>query len=173
VEVLKRTPGTGGRGGDLDSRTEGRSSPVDEHGAVCIGREDAHVTFHGPVWENGRVGSVIVSVHQSGLDVSRRVDLTTGDDSIAPYFESLAIAPFFESLAVEWKGWEGAREWSDGEFRMVCWHDGIGQVVIEVGLGFLPPVSWRDAGWRVNAVVLEDVGRLDAVAGDLHRLLGP
>ena len=105
---------------------------------------------------------VIVLIDQPGLTVRERIWLD----------EPGQLGAFFDALAMNWRGWEGGRKLAtlDGGFQIECHHDGVGHVVVEIGLGLVPPHQWHDAGWRVSAAVIVDPGALGAVARRLQAL---
>ncbi len=84
-------------------------------------------------------------------------------------YEPHSLAAFFEDLAVNWKGWEGVKQWSsiEGDFSLSCEADGLGHVAIEVEL---KSGLYAD-DWRVKAVIHADAGQLSEVAGKVRLFL--
>ncbi|MBM0124552.1 DUF6228 family protein [Pimelobacter simplex] len=79
-----------------------------------------------------------------------------------------SLARYFGDLAVDWRGWEGTRDYEsiEGDFRVRATHDG------HVNLSVLLWESTEPAGWRVEAEVRLDAGEaLSAAAVDIAVLV--
>ena len=79
-----------------------------------------------------------------------------------------ALGEMLKGLARDWRGWDGERVWvaEDGEFTMICTHDGVGQVRIRI---VMVPLSGE---WRIdNAVVLVEPGQLGRLAEEVGHFM--
>jgi hypothetical protein len=79
------------------------------------------------------------------------------------------LADFFEDLAVNWKGWEGVKDWAsiEEDFALTCKSDNLGHVAMEVTL----KSGLYEDDWCVKAVIYMDAGQLDAIASGIRRFL--
>jgi hypothetical protein len=138
------------------------SPAMDDTEAVTIGNVGATLTFHSP----DRVAqSFVATLDMPGITASQTVYLA--------YFEpDGGLVDFFGSLAGDWKGWDGPREWTEYEasFQLTCWHDRIGHVTIQVGLGRDPVHEWHEPAWKVTGQVIVDPGALVAITDALGHL---
>ena len=98
--------------------------------------------------------SFIITIRELGLKASQSVYAWD------PRGESLP--DFFTELAKNWRGWEGKRKWNsfEGEFELVCSHDRIVHIAIEMTLK--SPGSWTVQS-SLNAVA----GELDNIAKEI------
>ena len=135
--------------------------------AVQLGDNPASITLHSPDPASGSVESMSVTMRFPDLEVTRRVYMRYG------WGRHVSLMDYFAGLATEWRGWDGSREWTslEGDFRLTAHHDRVGNVVIQVGLGLLPPLVWHEAGWSMSAIVRMDPGQLGPIADSLGHFL--
>ncbi len=134
--------------------------------SVMIGQPGATLTVRtdDPVGQ-----SFVASLDLRGMTATERV-------FPGHYTQGGELVEFFEELARDWKGWDGPRAWDsydDGNFQLICWHDRIGHVTIQVVLGVEPVHEWHEAGWTVTAQVIVDPGSLSVIATSLGHLFKP
>jgi hypothetical protein len=82
------------------------------------------------------------------------------------------VLAFLNDLAGNWRGWAGAKDWSDdhGTVTISATHDGVGTVLLAVSL--VPQPGWDGPGsWTLNMTVAVDPGSFNSVANELRRLL--
>jgi hypothetical protein len=77
------------------------------------------------------------------------------------------LAELFAELAHDWRGWEGSRVWEspDDDFLVVCRHDGIAGVTMEVTL------RHYEEDWEVTSELFVELGQLDALAREVRRFM--
>jgi hypothetical protein len=77
------------------------------------------------------------------------------------------LAELFAELARDWRGWEGSRVWesADDDFLVVCKHDGIAGVRVEVTL------RHHEEDWEVTSELFVELGPLDALARDVRSFI--
>jgi hypothetical protein len=80
-----------------------------------------------------------------------------------PAIES-SLTSFIRDLAVQWRGWEGVKEWTayEGGLALSCAHDGHGHITMTAELR-----ERSNHGWLVRGDVPLDAGQLDTVALEL------
>lgn len=82
------------------------------------------------------------------------------------------LVAYFEDVAAAWRGWTGAKEWSDDgrNVALSATHDGIG--AIEIAVSVSSPGGWPGPGsWQLQMVIAEEPGAIEAVAARLRTLL--
>jgi len=134
---------------------------ADSQRSVEVGNGDVRLILHRAPRSTESAEWVLVRLVGPGLDAIRTVD------------PAGALPAFFAELAEDWQGWDGAREWfsMDGELRLVCYHDRIGHIEIEVSVGRVPPPGWQTPGWMAQAMLVVDPGALQVLSTALSHLL--
>ena len=127
-----------------------------------MGQAGATLAFHSP---DPGLSTVVLALDLPGLVVSRQVFLGYGATA-------QSLVDFFDRLALDWRGWDGPRTWlSSDDVQLVCWHDRIGHVTVQVvELGDDPVHAWHEPRWKVSAQVIVDPGALEAVSVSMHHL---
>ena len=84
-------------------------------------------------------------------------------------YEPYDLAAFFEGLSVNWRGWEGVKEWSSVEqdFSLSCTSDALGHVAMKVTL----KSGLYEDDWCVQAVIHVDAGQLEEIAAKTREFL--
>ena len=92
-----------------------------------------------------------VTLRANGLDATVRVSSYLSD----------GFAMFFADLAADWRGWQGAREWSslEGECELRAESDRTGHVTLSVRAQYR-----QSEVWAVEGSVVLEAGQLDAIA---------
>ena len=139
---------------------------LEQDATVEIGRPPTSI-FLRPIERRGGdqgMPEVEVSLVGDGVRAKR----------VVHHLDRRDLSRFVAELARDWRGWHGARRWApiDGDFTLMCHHDRIGHVVVEVELGLRPPREWKQDGWVVAATVLIDPGQLQVLQPALDGLLG-
>jgi Family of unknown function (DUF6228) len=136
---------------------------VDTDRAVEIGHGEVRLVLHTPEPGYGLAERVTATLVGSNLDATSSIYL----------YAPRGLPAFFSELAADWRGWDGTREWIsiEGDLHLVCYHDRLGHVAIEVSMGRLPPPRWHEPGWMVKALVTVDPGALQVLATALGHLL--
>ena len=80
------------------------------------------------------------------------------------------LPKFFAALARDWKGWDRPRTWRslEGEFEMICEHDGIGHVMTTATIHSNP----CGYGWTGQIRVEIAPGELEGIAAGVNRFFG-
>jgi hypothetical protein len=69
----------------------------------------------------------------------------------------------FEEMALQWRGWEGKKEWAalEGELRLTATSDHTGHIELVVVMGdFANPANWQlEASLQLEAGQLEQLAR--------------
>jgi hypothetical protein len=96
----------------------------------------------------------LVTLRDTGMDAVAKVYQHGGGDG---------LAEFFAALASEWRGWEGTRSWEslEGTFALDAEVDRTGHVTLTASVNDDTP--WH---WRVQSVLIAEVGQLDRLARD-------
>jgi hypothetical protein len=84
--------------------------------------------------------------------------------------EELHLDAWFAELAVEWRGWQGEKQYEALGLRLAARHDGLGHVTLDVTLQHDYAAVDR---WRVQASLMLDAGALDRLALEARELDGP
>ena len=128
---------------------------------VAIGHQGAlnfrvEGTLHSP---DGTTDNLTVTVEQQGLRASKRVWDFDGWS---------ALLSFFEGLAVNWRGWDGNKNFDslEGDFRLSAKHDGHVRLSFELG-EFDRPTPWAAKG----ELTLDPGEELTEAVEALRRLL--
>ena len=105
-----------------------------------------------------------VSVELDTGDLRVRFELGVGE-------ETLGLKRFFVQLAADWRGWEGAREWSssfEDEVRLTATMDRAGHVLLTVRLRSQGevPLPHHPPAWQVECLLLLEAGQLERSARD-------
>ena len=68
----------------------------------------------------------------------------------------------FADMQQQWSGWSDDLIWQSvsGELKLLCRHDGLGHISIQVKLR----AGYMDDDWRVTATVIADAGQLESIA---------
>ena len=84
-------------------------------------------------------------------------------------YEPHSLASFFEELAVNWKGWEGVKQWHSVEedFALSCTSDSLGHVAMEVTV----KSGVYEDDWCVKAVIQVEAGQLEEIAAKVKQFL--
>ncbi len=71
---------------------------------------------------------------------------------------------FLNKIAEQWRGWKNEEKWRslEGEFALVCKHDGVGHIDIEATL-------YSPGSWTVRNTFHVVAGELDQIASDAKR----
>ena len=87
---------------------------------------------------------------------------------IIPSYFSGFPHKFFEELAAEWRGWNGAKQWSslEGELHLQAKSDKLGHVCLTVSLGI---INGRD-DWKLQTDLMIESGQLESLAKSLNGL---
>jgi hypothetical protein len=97
------------------------------------------------------------------------------DKEIAPssakvyIYEPHGLAALFADLATNWRGWEGAKEWSSVEedFSLSCTSDALGHVALKVTL----KSGVYEDDWYLQAVIHIAAGQLEEMAATVKEFL--
>jgi len=84
-------------------------------------------------------------------------------------YEPHSLASLFEELAVNWKGWEGVKQWHSVEedFALSCTSDSLGHVAMEVTV----KSGVYEDDWCVKVVIHVEAGQLEEIAAKVKQFL--
>jgi uncharacterized protein DUF6228 len=143
---------------------------VDDHSGIRLGTsgDAATLTFGEAVLAiNGSAGvavSLALRARNLSADATAELELWGGGTA--------ELVAYFEDMAASWRGWAGAKEWTDDgrTVALSATHDGIG--AIEIAVSVSSHAGWPGPGsWAVQMVVAEEPGAIEGVATRLRTLL--
>ena len=96
----------------------------------------------------------------------------TGMEASAKVYQHGAgdgLAEFFAGIAAGWRDWRGSRPWEslEGTFALDAEVDRTGHVTLTARLNDNTP--WH---WRVQSIIIAEVGQLDRLARDAAAFCG-
>jgi hypothetical protein len=128
---------------------------------VTIGHQGAlnfrvEESFRSP---DGMTDYLTITAEMEGLRASKNV---------YDFDNWLGLVSFFEGLALNWRGWDGGKNFDslEGDFRLSAKHDGHVRVAFELG-NFDRPTPWAAKG----ELTLDPGEELTAAAEALRELL--
>jgi hypothetical protein len=112
---------------------------------------------------DGKAGRVKVRLVDVGMEAEANVDFNVYVE------EASKLALLLDEVALEWKGWEGAKEWAalESPFRLVFVHDTIGRVDVKATLGS----GWYGSRWSATVEFAVEPGAFERLAKEAHRFL--
>lgn len=126
---------------------------------VIVGREaEAAIAVGMPTVEHGGEARVPIRVVAPGITASATIELAAWSGGLP------RLPAYFDDLAAAWRGWAGAKDWTDdeGAVAISATHDGKGLVLLRVTVtntGYAAPGSWQ-----VTADVPVEPGALSTIA---------
>ena len=139
----------------------------DNSSAVVIGRDGTFLEIYPAVETIPAEGywRLPIRVLSPALSATSDIDLARWSGG-AP-----SLIKYFDDLAAGWRGWEGAREWSDDEggVKLSAVHAAVGD--IELAISLQPSFGMLTAGcWELQIVVPIEPGQLESIARSIRGL---
>ncbi len=134
---------------------------------IVLGRKgEVTVSLGAPIGDGETGGGVRIPLLLEAHDVTASHELELESWGGGPE----RLLSFLDELAAGWRGWAGAKEWSDDHqlTHLRATHDGVGTVVVEVSI----ERGWQEPGsWWLRAFVPVDPGAFQVAASSLRMLL--
>jgi len=89
--------------------------------------------------------------------------------SSARIYEAAGAVTLFADMAANWRGWEGAKQWSsvDNDFALSCTSDTQGAVAMLVTL----KGPYHEDEWCVQTVIHVEAGQLEEFAAKVRQFM--
>lgn len=135
---------------------------------IVLGREGHAIVTIGPPSAPAGPDYLVCAVTVIGPGVRAESSLEFAQDWGRGW---QGLVDYFEVLAADWRGWDGARTWSDDHANVVltAGHDRVGTVTLTVELKPQSGLGWADS-WSLTIVVETDPGSLSEIADQLRRM---